>query len=1182
MRRKVRAVKPKKLKIAGLNSFIEEQVIDFSALTERGLFGIFGPTGSGKSTILDAMTLALYGETSRETNEFINTSLNALTVSYEFEIGLGDCRKTYLAERCAKRDKKGGYKTSYARLTEKGKEEKVIAEGASQVKSTVEKIIGLNSADFTRSVVLPQGKFSEFLKLTGSERRNMLERIFGLERFGKRLMEKVRRCKGGYSSELDMLNGELKGFQNVSEETLKNEKQEFNKFKNEGKKLKEEKKKFDNEYEAYKNIWELTQELESCKPVKQDLDKKSPEIEKLKFKLQKIKASQNVFPFIQSALETQKKLADNNEELLDLNKKLEEITKEFSEIEAEYKIAEQNKNNELPELIKQETNITHAIELSVKSEDIKKEREKLLSQYNQKDGELGSLKKQLSSLVNHREQMTQKLQLNEKRLLEIKVSPELRDKVQNGLKLQEELAKCLKDRNEIEAKIKQKDKFISSEEAKYISIKKNKESKEKEIEAAALAKKELENMNLADNQNLLDKQNSVSKIRERLNEVKQWETKKETLDKKCRELKESKKQKEKSLSEVNSILQSSNSRLQELTEKINKNEAANNAASLAEGLKEGEPCPVCGAVHHIKLAEVSAYYNMKEHLLEKNKLEAEIENQGEILRKLELELFGIKKEEEHAASEYNEISAVLREDSSAGLEKQKYILENEFNELKGKAEDFLKQKNESENKFNKFKDEKASIEKEEARLEESILKEKQNISELKEEEKILAVNCETVQNSISELKKELDIPDIKIKLDEIKNNEKETEEINKDCIKLRNEIEASERSKDEIKTSINKLESAIAEIVTVGKERRSVIDSYEEEINKICKGISPVEYMNTVKNRISFITSQEEKLRNKKDFVQNEQKNILDKKLIEEQNGRNLVLLLKEQDSKLENCLRENGFENKEQAQEWFPFRLEAENIEKQISDFDESYKNIANEIKRLESKLQGRTIDKEFFQDFQKRMEENELLLKAKDGEIAVKEEAIKNIEIQLEKLKLTLKKKHDIEHKLSILEDLDKLIQGNKFVEYAAMNHLKYIAIEASQRLKSITSGRYALELDYSGNFTMRDDFNGGVIRSANTLSGGETFLTSLSLALALSSQIQLKGSAPLEFFFLDEGFGTLDSELLDTVMTSLEKLHSDKLCIGIISHVEELKNRVPVKLLVEPPVSGKGGSRVRIDYT
>jgi exonuclease SbcC len=131
-------------------------------------------------------------------------------------------------------------------------------------------------------------------------------------------------------------------------------------------------------------------------------------------------------------------------------------------------------------------------------------------------------------------------------------------------------------------------------------------------------------------------------------------------------------------------------------------------------------------------------------------------------------------------------------------------------------------------------------------------------------------------------------------------------------------------------------------------------------------------------------------------------------------------------------------------------------------------------------------------------------------------------------------------------------------------------------------ITNNRYRLELNEQGEFVICDLYNGGVKRGCNTLSGGETFLTSLSLALALSSQIQLKGSSNMEFFFLDEGFGTLDSNLLDIVMNSLEKLQSENLTDGIISHVEELKNRVPVKLLVEPAQPGIRGTKVELNYS
>lgn len=80
-------MRPIKLKIKGLNSFVEEQTIDFEKLTKQGFFGIFGPTGSGKSTILDGMILALYGmkAMSRGTNEFVNKNCKSALVSYEFQ-----------------------------------------------------------------------------------------------------------------------------------------------------------------------------------------------------------------------------------------------------------------------------------------------------------------------------------------------------------------------------------------------------------------------------------------------------------------------------------------------------------------------------------------------------------------------------------------------------------------------------------------------------------------------------------------------------------------------------------------------------------------------------------------------------------------------------------------------------------------------------------------------------------------------------------------------------------------------------------------------------------------------------------------------------------------------------------------------------------------------------------------
>jgi len=147
---------------------------------------------------------------------------------------------------------------------------------------------------------------------------------------------------------------------------------------------------------------------------------------------------------------------------------------------------------------------------------------------------------------------------------------------------------------------------------------------------------------------------------------------------------------------------------------------------------------------------------------------------------------------------------------------------------------------------------------------------------------------------------------------------------------------------------------------------------------------------------------------------------------------------------------------------------------------------------------------------------------------------------------------------------ELLSKKLRGNEFVKYVSTLMMENILSAASSQLRAITNNRYSLETDESA-FIVRDDFNGGYRRRVDTLSGGEIFLASLCLALALSAHIQLKGKKSIRFFFIDEGFGSLDNSLIDTVMSSLEKIQQKHLCVGLISHVEEMKERIQSKLII-----------------
>ncbi len=124
-------------------------------------------------------------------------------------------------------------------------------------------------------------------------------------------------------------------------------------------------------------------------------------------------------------------------------------------------------------------------------------------------------------------------------------------------------------------------------------------------------------------------------------------------------------------------------------------------------------------------------------------------------------------------------------------------------------------------------------------------------------------------------------------------------------------------------------------------------------------------------------------------------------------------------------------------------------------------------------------------------------------------------------------------------------------------------------------MSSGKYGLR--YNGDFFVVDNLNGGMLRKTATVSGGELFLVSLSLALALSASIISKSNKPIEFFFLDEGFGSLDASLVETVVDSLEKLKSSNYTIGLISHVEALKERISAKISVSAPTMLKGSSLI-----
>lgn len=156
-----------------------------------------------------------------------------------------------------------------------------------------------------------------------------------------------------------------------------------------------------------------------------------------------------------------------------------------------------------------------------------------------------------------------------------------------------------------------------------------------------------------------------------------------------------------------------------------------------------------------------------------------------------------------------------------------------------------------------------------------------------------------------------------------------------------------------------------------------------------------------------------------------------------------------------------------------------------------------------------------------------------------------------------------------------------GQAFQRYAQTLNLAELMMRANHHLERLAP-RYSLvgARDVEGHarlaFAIKDAFQADEVRPINTLSGGETFLVSLALALGLAGYRTVK--MPIETLLLDEGFGTLDPETLQVAMSALEALHATGTQVGIISHVEALKERIPARVLVER--DGAGRSSVRVE--
>lgn len=1181
-------MKPIMLKIKGFNSFIDEQVIDFQKLMDKGIFGIFGPTGSGKSSIIDAMTFALYGSVARyenlERRAFINANTDSTLVEFKFSLTT-DKTVYYEVSREIKKSKAGRL-THNARLIKTVDDiVEVISDKTNSVADKIIEIIGLNYQDFIRSVVLPQGKFSEFLLLKSKEKREMLERIFGLENYGSYLNFAINeRRKEQYKVVAD-ITSKLEVFGDISQENIDELKKNLYEKKKFYEVNKQKLEKESNIFDRYKNYMSLKKEFDEYKQKENEFIQKKSDIDKKILLVENGKKAEKVFAFLE---EYKKSLDDFNSSDKDLQKysvEFEKAEKLFDKTKNDLEKFNAEKNVEYPLIIKKETELNQALETKKHTDELISERNKLRQKFKDTDKNFKDLTSKIESDKNAKIDINKKIKENEKRQEEIFVSQEYRLNVENGVSIEKSFddfnARLLvenENKKNLEKNVSDGKKKIETLNLQLNAINDNVDKLQKRLEEInqkfdfdvsyiIQIQNELEN----DKRNFQDKKEKYKSYADFYVKYKNVSKDIIQLDEKYKFI----------IEEINNKQR----QLDKLEEKVKIFQNKDLIFEIARKLSDGAPCPVCGSTHHPKLAEKTRDELISNTNKELDDLKADID-------KLVIDKNSLSEKNAVLVSEKNryteEISKVSDDIRNLDVEKEEKIISDrvsvfdktkiEFDEVQNEKKKIDKELNSYNSNLNKLNIEIAETKSGMNKDSESLVKSNDVVNEL-------LSNIDNLSAKLTEFKQKNNIQSFKAEYDKIISFENEKIKLQNEQKSLRIELDEKQKNIEKFQTEANDLDKELKSIKVSGKEKTDVINRNLGLISEKTGDKDINDFIDEISSKKKYFDETEIDIKEKFQNAEKNKNDILEKKVHFEKQKEATQKIKVKNEERLNLSISQNGFDSVDEVEKYHISNDEIKGLENEIVEYNDRIKEVLANIKNISEKIAKENISctdddvikvETKIQNLNATIEETISEIGKIENKISETTENFAKVKDLRDSLKIQT-------HKLDLISDLANTMKGNRFVEYIARKQLYYVTKDASERLGKMTNGRYAIELDgdeiETANFVIRDDFSGGNRRTPQSLSGGEMFLTSLSLALALSSKIQLKNNAPLETFFLDEGFGTLDQSMLDVVMDSLERLSSEKMNVGIITHVEEIKNRIQSKLIVEPS-DGIYGTKVRIE--
>lgn len=351
------------------------------------------------------------------------------------------------------------------------------------------------------------------------------------------------------------------------------------------------------------------------------------------------------------------------------------------------------------------------------------------------------------------------------------------------------------------------------------------------------------------------------------------------------------------------------------------------------------------------------------------------------------------------------------------------------------------------------------------------------------------------------------------------------------------------------------------------KAERGLLAALAKAVSAKSGGLEPTQALSDLKAKIAQVEAQGEAARAAlQDAERAAERSTLNLRHLQERQ-QDAAATLGTLGTRFAENLGSSPFENAaEVAQAALP-KAQQERLQGELERFARDQEKAQERDVKLEAALAGERFDPEAFAAQQQQQQDLESQLSEAQRLEGQLESQLGALEKMLETSKTLRAEQKALAELSGVYRTLDLHLRNDRFPNYLLRQVQQELAARASHILRDVTEHRY--DLLFADNEYQVLDAWSGEVRRARTLSGGESFITSLALALALSDTIA--GSTSLDALFLDEGFGTLDAETLEAVSKVLESLTANGRMVGVITHVAALTERLPDRLLVSKEQSG-----------